>query len=175
MGEREKHLCKKKTKPHIDWLLSRRQPDGMEIKPATRIHALDRELNPRPLGVQADALTSEQHWPGQSVTFQKNIYFFPSEGFILRLGAGWALCQVTCSALGAGKEVSTLVGTYYYSPTPSSCSATEPADDGALTTEGRMENGQGQALFDCPSARAHISPVRAGWSMPVKWSELVLE
>lgn len=68
------------------------------------------------------------------------------------------------------------MGACCYSLTPSSCSAMEPADDGVVTTEGGMEKGQGQALFDCPSsARAHISPVRAGWSMPVERSELTFE
>lgn len=78
-----------------------------------------------------------------------------------------ALCWVPCSTLGVGKEVSTLMYTYYYSTTAWSCSATQLANRGVATMEGGiLEREQGQTFLDCPpSAWACASPVSAGWSI----------
>lgn len=44
------------------------QPEA-EIKPTTQVHAFDQELNPRPLGPRAHALTMEQNRSGPTSPF----------------------------------------------------------------------------------------------------------
>lgn len=57
--ELETQMCER----DINWLLfAHTSPRTRE--PATEVHDLDRELNPRPLSSQVDTLTSKPNWLG---------------------------------------------------------------------------------------------------------------
>lgn len=46
---------------------------GLRIEPATHVYAHDQELNQKPVGMQADALTILQHQLGQHIFYLQTI------------------------------------------------------------------------------------------------------
>lgn len=54
---------------HVEWLLHACTPTELGIESVTQVYALDQESNLEPFGAQADALTSEPHWPELAITF----------------------------------------------------------------------------------------------------------
>lgn len=44
---------------------------GWRMEPATQVYTLDWESNLCPFGPQADAPSTEQHWPGPEILFYK--------------------------------------------------------------------------------------------------------